>query len=146
MITGQEIIEYAGKIAARDAASEAGQRAAVNRAYYGAFHVARAFLGDLGIRASARHDAQLYLQCCTSPDAKLAGLVLADLQSERVRADYDLTRFGKPGVEPTAFVRECVAMAADVQSLLRRCGDEVSRASMKTDMEAYLRRRNGSSR
>lgn len=50
MIKGEQFLEVAGKLAARPTASEAEQRSAISRAYYGAFHLARAFLGVCKLR------------------------------------------------------------------------------------------------
>ena len=45
---GTEFIALAGKLVAVPAADEATYRTAISRAYYGAFHVARSFLVELG--------------------------------------------------------------------------------------------------
>lgn len=138
MITGLAIIEYAGKIAVRDAASEAGQRAAVSRAYYGAYHAARLFLRDSGIQVAAKHDVQTYLQVCSLQPIKRAGQKLADLQSERIKADYDLDKFAPAGSEPQKFAQYCVELARDIESLLHQGDDPQSRAAVKADVERLL--------
>ena len=141
MITGHALIEYAGKVAVRDGTTEAGQRAAVSRAYYGAFHVARFFLRSLGVAVTIKHDVQIYLQACAHPPAKEAGHKLADLQSERIKADYELERFAAPGLEPQKFAQYCVELAKDIESLLNQCNDSQSRAAVKSDMERLLAQR-----
>ena len=138
MITGHALIDYAGKIAVRDAASEAGQRAAVSRAYYGAFHVSREFLRSVGVAVAVKHDVQIYLQSCTHPTAKSAGQKLADLQSERIKADYDLDRFAPTGLESQKFAQYCVELASDIESLLLQCSDAQSRAAVKADVDRLL--------
>jgi len=47
---GSDFIALAGKLAAGPAAGEATYRTAVSRAYYGAFHIARSFLAELGLQ------------------------------------------------------------------------------------------------
>lgn len=73
MIDGQAFIHLAGRLAASAAADEAAGRSAVSRAYYGAFHLAVAFLGDLGIVFPANTYAhavvQRYLIGSGHPDA-----------------------------------------------------------------------------
>lgn len=144
MITGRAIIEYAGKVAVRDAASEAGQRAAVSRAYYGAFHLARAFLRSAGAMAAAKHDVHVYLQSCTHPPVRQIGHKLADLQSERIKADYDLGKFAPAGLEPQRFAQYCVEVAREIESLLDQCNDPQMLAAVKADVDRLLsaRRRN----
>jgi uncharacterized protein (UPF0332 family) len=87
---GHAFIALAGKLAAE----EATYRTAVSRAYYGAFHVARSFLVELGfeplsnanVHAFARH----YLNGSGIAQACLAAGELGDLQTARNRADYRL--------------------------------------------------------
>jgi hypothetical protein len=45
---GNDFIALAGKLAVAPAAGEATYRTVVSRAYYGAFHLARSFLVELG--------------------------------------------------------------------------------------------------
>jgi hypothetical protein len=47
-MTGDDFIAFSGKLAANPAAGEAGFRSASSRAYYGAFHLAMAFLAEIG--------------------------------------------------------------------------------------------------
>jgi uncharacterized protein (UPF0332 family) len=47
-MTGLDFIALAGKLAASPNADGATVRTAVSRAYYGAFHLTKAFLRDLG--------------------------------------------------------------------------------------------------
>ena len=91
---GSDFIALAGKLAVAAAADEATYRTAISRAYYGAFHIARSFLVELGfqpvgnanVHAFVRH----YLAGSGHPEAYLAASELGYLQAARNRADYDL--------------------------------------------------------
>lgn len=47
-MTGDDFIQFAGKIAVLPSSDAAALRTAVSRAYYGAFHLAKELLRDLG--------------------------------------------------------------------------------------------------
>jgi uncharacterized protein (UPF0332 family) len=121
-------ITLAGKLAAAPAAEEASYRTAVSRAYYGAFHVARQFLVELGFKplASANVHAFVrhYLAASNHPDACLAASQMADLQTARNRADYDLDNVD---VGTRNYAMLIVERAHRVVSALDKCrqGDEV---------------------
>ncbi len=92
MIDGTEFLRLAEHYAT--GTTEADWRSAVSRAYYAAFHVARAFLTELGFdtpRADAAH-AYLWrrLENGGHVPLALAGSRLNQLRGERNRADYDL--------------------------------------------------------
>jgi len=74
--------------------SEAEWRSAVSRAYYGAFHVARALLRACGFEVpqADRSHAYLWLRLnnCGHPDLQNAGEALNDLRGRRNEADYEL--------------------------------------------------------
>jgi len=138
-------IALAGKLAAAPASDEASYRTAVSRAYYGAFHIARLFLVELGfkpvgntnVHAFVRH----YLAGSNQPDACTAASQLADLQSARNRADYDLDD-RNAGTRGNAMV--VVERAHRVISALDRCRRDgaldVIRQAI-ADYEANIRRR-----
>src|SRR5438876_993524 len=73
---------------------EVDWRAAVSRAYFGAFHVAREFLHGLGFAVPQADQAHAYLWLrlsnCAHPDLKAAGQRLNELRSKRNWADYAL--------------------------------------------------------
>lgn len=73
---------------------EVGQRSAVSRAYYAAFHAALAMASQCGIRfgkSSSAHDkVAICLQHAASDELPIAGSHLIALRSARNEADYDL--------------------------------------------------------
>jgi len=91
---GSDFIALAGKLAAAPSADEATCRTAVSRAYYGAFHVARSYLVELGFapvgNANVHGFVQHYLNGSNNPDACRAASLLSHLQAARNRADYRL--------------------------------------------------------
>lgn len=76
-------------------AAEAEWRSAVSRAYYGAFHVARQLLQDLGFQVPRGDQAHAYLWLrlsnCGDPNVQVAGSDLNTLRPERNRSDYDVS-------------------------------------------------------
>jgi uncharacterized protein (UPF0332 family) len=94
-------------------AGEAEWRSAASRAYYGAFHVARALLVAAGFSpppdAAAHAFVWLRLSNAGHPDVNGAGDRLRDLRRARTWADYDLSH---PYPERAAV--EQVARAMDV--------------------------------
>jgi uncharacterized protein (UPF0332 family) len=83
--------------------SEVWWRGAVSRAYYAAFHVARARLRDSGFAVPQGDQAHAYLWLRLSnsghPDVQQAGDRLNELRRFRNWADYDLDQ---PFSHPTA--------------------------------------------
>lgn len=134
-MTGADLILLAGKLAANPALgdSEARFRSAVSRAYYGAFHLARSFLMDLGSRVvkNATGHTEIYRTLWNSahPDARRAARVLSTLRSQRNRADYDLddARFRQ---QRTAI--QAVEMADEVRGLLGHCRQEPALSEIRT--------------
>lgn len=141
MIDGNHFIQLGGKLAAAAEPDEVACRTAVSRAYYGVFHLALAFLSDLGIvipaNANAHAAVQRYLIGCGHPDAQHAGTILADLHSDRIKADY---RLDDPRFERVAFSRLKVALAHDARSALAACGQEHAKAAIKAGIEESKRR------
>src|SRR5713101_728199 len=76
--------------------TEADWRSAVSRAYYGAFHVARQLLEDLGFTVPQADRAHAYLWLrlsnCGHAQLKEAGRAVNDLRRERNWSNYDLKR------------------------------------------------------
>lgn len=141
MIDGHAFIQLAGKLAAAAAADEAAGRSAVSRAYYDAFHLAMAFLRDLGIvvpaNAYAHAVAQRYLIGSGHEDAQQVGMTLASLHSDRIRADY---RLDDPRFEDVRFARLKVALAHELRSTLERCRRDENRALITAGIAAYRQR------
>jgi len=65
--------------------------------------------------------------------------LLADLHSDRIKADYRLddTRF-----ERVPFIRFKVSLAHDAKSALDACGQDDARAAIKAGVDEYRRRIN----
>jgi uncharacterized protein (UPF0332 family) len=86
-----EFIDAASEFLSSD--REAYLRSAVSRAYYGAFHVVRALVVDLGVQVP-RHDVHDKLRWCLKeshePIAQEVARRLNSLRVERNKADYDL--------------------------------------------------------
>ncbi|MFM9963756.1 MAG: hypothetical protein ACKV2Q_21310 [Planctomycetaceae bacterium] len=129
-MTGDDFIILAGKLAT--STDEASLRSAVSRAYYGAFHLAFQFLGDIERPVPQNAIAHVYvarqLQCSGHPDAFRAGSLLGDLHTERIKADY---RLDNPRIGTTAFARLCVERASEIQTLLTKCRAEPARSAIK---------------
>jgi uncharacterized protein (UPF0332 family) len=138
---GHDFITLAGKLAASPAADEATYRTAVSRAYYGAFHVARFFLVELGfepvrnmnVHGFVRH----YLNGSAHSDACFAASHLSRLQAARNRADYHLDDL-HVGSQRNAMV--CVERAHGIVSALESCRADEARESIRQAIAEYERR------
>jgi uncharacterized protein (UPF0332 family) len=136
-MTGNDLILLAGKLAANPGLgdAEARFRSSVSRAYYGAFHVARAFLTEMGVHLlkNASGHAELYRLLWSSghSDARGAARLLNDLRRDRNAADYDLdaTKFGKQSV---AF--QIVEVADRVRVLIDRCQQEPALSEIRASL------------
>ncbi|HVC93769.1 MAG TPA: HEPN domain-containing protein [Pirellulales bacterium] len=144
MITGDDYILLAGKLAASPTAGEASYRSAVSRAYYGAFHLAADFLVELGFKVpkgpSAHGWIPQVLHGSGQQDAKDAGHFLEDLHSERIVADYHWQNQAT-GKQDDA--RTSVETAHEVRSSLNACRLESARSETGAGIEKYLRDRAG---
>lgn len=141
MITGERFLEVAGKLAARPTASEAEQRSAISRAYYGAFHLARTFLRSLQIAVEERnHDfVKNCLISCGHPEMRSVGQDLGDLRAERNRADYDIDReFVRKGIDAQAFTRDCVESAMQIATVISKCQDDSVKLQIKKGVDEFL--------
>jgi uncharacterized protein (UPF0332 family) len=126
-MTGNELILLAGKLAANPALgdAEARFRSAVSRAYYGAYHLGRAFVESLGgvipKNATGHFELSRILWDSGQDHAQDAASRLDDLRRERNRADYDL--------DSTAFRNQVnaiksVELADEVRLAIERCQHE----------------------
>ena len=135
---GNDFIRLAGKLAAVPSADEATYRTAVSRAYYGAFHIARSYLVDLGfepvgnanVHAFVRH----YLNGSHHPDACRAASFLSHLQAARNLADYDLNN---PHVGSRSQAMLMVERATQVVSALENCRNDDIRTSIREAIAEY---------
>jgi uncharacterized protein (UPF0332 family) len=138
---GHDFIAPAGKLAAAPAASEATYRTVVSRTYYGAFHVARAFLVELGFKpvgnANVHAFVRHYLNASGHGGAIRAADQLRDLQSVRNRADYDLD---DPDVGSQAVAMASVEVAHRVVSALENCRADEVRRTIREAIVEYERR------
>jgi len=140
MITGDHLIEYAAKLAAKAVATETEQRSAISRAYYGAYHLARAFLKELGVARADHQQVKICLLTSGNAEAAKAGDQLAQPGECRRHADYHIDRPLAPqGMDPPAFVRKQVESARRVGELLRKCRDVAVLAAIKSRIEEFLK-------
>jgi uncharacterized protein (UPF0332 family) len=112
-MTGDDFLRFAADTMLVPRPTEAACRSAISRAYYGVFHLASAFLGDLGFQLGGRHDAVWkYLQISNHPRAVEVGNRLSSLYTQRRRADYQLED-SKWGEHPhaTRWVEQAEAIA-----------------------------------
>lgn len=106
--------------------NEADLRTAVSRAYYGAFHVARKFLVDVGLRWSHKESyaAEIHVKvrhCLSqsgSDDAVLASDQLWALRDLRNQADYELD---SAKFKSASRVAAAVRVAPVIIDALQRC-------------------------
>lgn len=138
MVTGEDLIRFAGKLCVFAGADEVSFRAAVSRAYYGAFHVARAFIEDIGFviprNANAHAYLRLHLENCGHPDVGPAGTLLGSLLKNRLQADYDLE---EQRFEAADFARLNVEMAHDITNKLNEAGQEPARSEVQAGIAEY---------
>lgn len=142
MITGDDYIALAAKLAAKRSADEAGYRSAVSRAYYGAFHLSGAFLADLGLSvpkgASAHGWIPQTLIASGCQEAIDAGHFLQDLHSDRIVADY---RWERRATGNQLDAKASVETAREIRSLLNACSAQPLKNVVTIGIEAYLRKR-----
>jgi uncharacterized protein (UPF0332 family) len=138
---GTDFIALAGRLAAVPAANEATYRTAVSRAYYGAFHVARSFLVELGFQplgnANVHGFVRRYLSGSDQPETALAAAELGDLQMARNRADYKLD---DPDVGSRAYAMVSVERAHRVVAALENCRPHEARDSIRQAIAEYERK------
>ncbi len=142
MIRPVEFVEVAAKLAARPNASEAELRTAIGRAYYGAVHLAKLFIGNLGVDLQVSiHELHRYLSNAGHARARLAGDSLAHLQAQRIRADYQLDQaLARHGADPLALARLCVESAKNVELLLKECSQTPARDEIKRGIAEFRER------
>lgn len=132
----RELLPLAARLAA--ATTEADWRAAVSRAYYGAFHVARHLFTDLGFVVPRADRAHQYLvfRLSNSGEAAVeqAGRDLETLRRLRNRADYDEL----PALtQPQAIA--AVQLAENIIQILDVARQEPVRTRIRDGMIVYER-------
>ena len=138
-----DYINFAAKLAVTysDAAS---CRSTISRAYYGAFHIVKSLLDQLGSRPPRNANAHVFLQHrltnCGHAPAVEAGRLLGDLHMDRINADYNLV---KRQVETIGYARLRVVAARRIQNLIESCDDDEARQQIKAGIAEYERRISG---
>ncbi|HUY33128.1 MAG TPA: hypothetical protein VMV69_10130 [Pirellulales bacterium] len=144
MITGDEFISLAGKLASRPDADEATNRTAVSRAYYGAFHLAKALLDEMGFPAPSNPGGHAFvyrrLFFSAHPNAQAIGALLSDLHPTGIEADYDLNS-KEAGTNRNA--KQCVEESHRVRSAILACRQERAFSQIKADIAAYEKKIGG---
>ena len=145
MITGELFLEYAKKLAARGTSTEAEQRSAISRAYYGAYHVARAFLKDLGIDRTDHQDVKNCLCYSGNAEAKFAGECLGDLGTARRRADYEIDKqLARRGHDSLSYVRMHVETTDSIVTNIAKLRQPSLEVALKAGIEKFLQSRSQS--
>jgi uncharacterized protein (UPF0332 family) len=130
-MTGNDFIAVAGRIAATysDAAS---CRTAISRAYYGAFHLGKSFLADIGITPPRNANTHVFVQHRLAGSGHLEAIkvasLLGDLHEDRLHADYNLDR---KHIETVAHARASVERAMRIQTVLNECMSAESKAAIE---------------
>lgn len=137
-MTGHDFIALAGRLAASN--DEAALRSAVSRAYYGAFHLAIAFLAELDCPTNGHGEPPRRLSEPGNENARLAGQLLIELQGARVKADYKLNDRRLAAIE---FARHHVEIAHSIRGELDKCVGEDVRTAIKTEIARFLHKREG---
>lgn len=139
-MTGDAFLQLAVELFTRNRVrSEALCRTIVSRAYYAAYHLARAYTVELGFPETDKHrflsDA---LSASGEPNVKVAGDLLRVLLRARGRADYELT---KPNVvtqvQDADYLKDIIERAETVKNLLAKASTEPAKAQAKSGIAAF---------
>jgi uncharacterized protein (UPF0332 family) len=139
-MTGDEFLKLAVDLFTKNRApSEALSRTIVSRAYYAAYHLARAYTVELGFPETDKHrflsDA---LSASGESNVTRAGDLLRYLATARGRADYDLT---KPNVikqvQNGEYVKAIIESADTVKELLANANSDQAKAQAKAGIAAF---------
>lgn len=133
-----EFIRFAEKLAVQPSPVPAALRSAASRAYYGAYHLTLEFIESLGFSPGYNHDLPRWLANCPLLAARKLGQKLADLQSNRVKADYRLAQLD---TESPSFARQSVELATDFERLLKECQPADAPAEIAAHIKAFLAKR-----
>ena len=138
-MNGQDFIAFAARIAASGTNDPASCRSSISRSYYGAFHLAREFLGGLGYRCRSEnehHWVQRHFLNCKVNEVKEIGRLLANLHESRKEADYDLHLFHSESSQQARF---CVERAERLRIQVDSCREPTLALEIKSDMDRYRR-------
>lgn len=144
MISGDHILNLA-RLWHNDPHGEPYWRTATGRAYYGAYHLAKAFLHDfLAIAYSENTHQYVYdaLDHTGQSDAQHAASLLKTLHLERKGADY---RLDKAAHSTAANARHNLLLAEEIKAALRtaRGVDATEKSAMEKSVRAWLKWRYG---
>ncbi len=139
-MTPNDFIDWADGVA-QSAGPAAAMRSATSRACYGAFHLAKEWLGVIGIhprKGDNEHAMiQRYFLNCTQTEAVEVGGLLGNLHEARKEADYHLSRARS---ETTQFAQDSVARAKLILEKLAACSN--AGAAVKQQIEDYRKKIN----
>ena len=142
-MTGDEFLALAVELFAKNRApNEAMCRTIISRAYYGAFHLAREYVVQLGFPETDKHRfLSDSLSASDEPNVMRAGDLLRSLATSRGRADYDLKQphVGKQVMEPL-FLRDSIERADKVRDLLRLATSAAAQATARNGIQQYWQR------
>jgi hypothetical protein len=138
-MTGHDFLMLAGRLAAASNPTEATCRTVISRAYYGAFHIARRALEDIGVKVGSNHGhVWRLLQVSGDEIVEDAGDMLTGLHSERVHADYHLDSGERADI---VAARLAVEKAQEIVRLLEIVGS--AKDDIRRSIEAYLQKFGG---
>ena len=136
MINGEAFVDLAIKLG--NGTTEAEYRTSVSRAYYGAFHVARDFLAEVGVRLPAGPESHRKLRYCLKESGEEAALMaykkLESLRTERNTADYDLMHNAYRTRRNALFQ---IMVARDILDALATCRREPVLSRFRSKVRAY---------
>lgn len=124
--------------------NEADLRSAVSRAYYGAFHIARQFLVDCGLRFPPKeaYAAEIHrkVRFCLSESGNAAAMIASGslrlLRNQRNEADYDLD---SKAFKNAAGVAVMVRVAPEIADGIQRCHAEPAFSEARDKIRIYAR-------
>ena len=123
--------------------SPASLRSAISRAYYGAFHLSRNMLAEMGFRCHVRENEHLFVHRhfanCRQAQALEVGGLLANLHENRKKADYDLD---DARAETQGLAILCVERADRLRDRLKACREHQILAVVVSEMTAYRKAAN----
>ena len=137
---GEDFITLAGFLATlrNNPVYEACCRSAVSRAYYGAYHVSRVFLEDIGLIVGEAHpELALDFRGGELEESVYIGSLLNELRKRRNVADYELSKSGTSDAKNCQYA---VGMAHDIVNnlgvLRQKLKDDVGKLRLKAAIES----------
>lgn len=139
-MTGDEFLKLAVDLFSKNRApSEALCRTIVSRAYYAAYHLARAYTVAPGFPETDKHrflsDA---LSASGEPSVKQAGDLLRILLRARGRADYELAKLNViKQVQSGDYLKDIIERADAVKRCLIKANSDQAKAQAKAGIAAF---------